>query len=585
MADYTINIFQTHDAGMHFAPDPLNAAANDLISWANRTQSRQQISINGVVFTEVIEPFTSSSPTYVCQGAPGSTIEYESVFNRNLFFGPGKINIVAFLMCVLLIGIFAPPVNAQSQFTEVGCSSIVGQPFKDVPEITTSGNILKGTLVATGSNVIMAIAQGGRQPGPLLAPGPDGKPRIRCFKQWVRAYDTEEGNQKPNASPGNPLPGPTLRGKVGGLVELTFLNLIDPLNFPRADLGKCEPTYTVSNGKKVKVYPTLDKFPDCFNESIITNVHFHGTHTNPGSTGDNVFLQIMPSPRSADSDRTPAVDAASVQTPFAAFFQKCEEELSSATVPKQWPRLWTDAPKSFRTWAENTVKKNEPSDKPWSTQNGAAIENGAWPQYFVGAVPYCYRLPDYTPATWPPASQAVMMSAHAGGAGAAEMDETQSPERPLIMGQAPGTHWYHAHKHGSTTINVSNGMTGVFIIEGKYDEDIRKRLNPPSGPTQHVLVIQQLGGTPFLARGARGVDPYFSVNGQLQPVITMRPGEVQWWRIANTSPPRRNVLPLPEESEARSELEAARPGRRAVQQRELPGEQRQRLSPRLRKSR
>src|SRR4029077_4947452 len=29
--------------------------------------------------------------------------------------------------------------------------------------------------------------------------------------------------------------------------------------------------------------------------------------------------------------------------------------------------------------------------------------------------------------------------------------------------------------------------------------------------------------------------PYFSVNGALQPVITMAPGEVQWWRIVNTS--------------------------------------------------
>ena len=41
-----------------------------------------------------------------------------------------------------------------------------------------------------------------------------------------------------------------------------------------------------------------------------------------------------------------------------------------------------------------------------------------------------------------------------------------------VMGQAPGTHWYHAHKHGSTAINVANGMTGAFIIEGKYDDDL-----------------------------------------------------------------------------------------------------------------
>src|SRR5947199_9425118 len=29
--------------------------------------------------------------------------------------------------------------------------------------------------------------------------------------------------------------------------------------------------------------------------------------------------------------------------------------------------------------------------------------------------------------------------------------------------------------------------------------------------------------------------PDFSVNGQLNPMITMKPGEVQMWRIVNTS--------------------------------------------------
>jgi FtsP/CotA-like multicopper oxidase with cupredoxin domain len=126
-----------------------------------------------------------------------------------------------------------------------------------------------------------------------------------------------------------------------------------------------------------------------------------------------------------------------------------------------------------------------------------------------------------------------MMSAHTDGAGSAEVDEASNPTRPLIMGQAPGTHWYHAHKHGSTTLNVMNGMTGVVIIEGQYDDDINAQY--PNGIKQKIFVIQQLGGTSFLERGSGGTDPYFSVNGQLQPTITMQPGEVQWWRIANTS--------------------------------------------------
>jgi FtsP/CotA-like multicopper oxidase with cupredoxin domain len=399
---------------------------------------------------------------------------------------------------------------------------------------------MKGTLVTAGANVRMPFVQNGRQAGSLLLPNGSVDPaKLQCLQQWVRAYskDAPRGSQNPDAAVLNPLPGPTLRARVGDLVELTFLNLIDPLNFPRADLGKCDEYSTTKGGKSEKVYPIVDQYPDCFNESIYTNVHFHGTHTNPQSTGDNVFLQVAPSPRSADTSRTPAITAASVQAPFDQFFRQCEAQLPSATVPKQWPRLWsdlvTDPPLStlFRDWAVKSWKDHAPGK--WVEQNEAAIANGAWPQNWVGAYPYCYRLPDYTPTKWPPDTPAHTMSAHTGGAGAAEMDEAQAPVRPLMMGQAPGTHWYHAHKHGSTTINVSNGMTGVFVIEGKYDDEIKAAY--PGGIKQQVMVIQQLGGTPFLARGAGGADPYFSVNGQLQPVITMRPGEVQWWRIANTA--------------------------------------------------
>ena len=78
----------------------------------------------------------------------------------------------------------------------------------------------------------------------------------------------------------------------------------------------------------------------------------------------------------------------------------------------------------------------------------------AWPQYYIGAYPYCFVIPEYKDATWPPPPG------------------SKSPN----MGQSPGTHWYHAHKHGSTAINVANGMTGVFIIEGDYDDKLKKYL-------------------------------------------------------------------------------------------------------------
>jgi FtsP/CotA-like multicopper oxidase with cupredoxin domain len=102
------------------------------------------------------------------------------------------------------------------------------------------------------------------------------------------------------------------------------------------------------------------------------------------------------------------------------------------------------------------------------------------------------------------------------------------------MSQAPGTHWYHAHKHGSTTINVANGMTGAFIIEGPYDDALNRYYGSGWSRRQPVLVINQLGVTPNLVRGTGGHQD-LSVNGRLQPKLKMQPGEVQLWRIANTS--------------------------------------------------
>jgi len=105
-----------------------------------------------------------------------------------------------------------------------------------------------------------------------------------------------------------------------------------------------------------------------------------------------------------------------------------------------------------------------------------------------------------------------------------------------MMGQAPGTHWYHAHKHGSTTINVSNGMTGLMIVEGVYDDEIKAYYDKKGGIAEKLIVLNQLNVTPRREGGSTpSPGGYFSVNGRLQPTITMKPGEVQWWRIANSS--------------------------------------------------
>ena len=158
--------------------------------------------------------------------------------------------------------------------------------------------------------------------------------------------------------------------------------------------------------------------------------------------------------------------------------------------------------------------KDNPDLKPlWPTEL-EQLQKGFWPQFYIGAYPYCFQIP--------------------------QKDAVQPVSSgPMKMGQSPGTHWYHAHKHGSTAINVANGMTGVFIIEGAtYDDKLNEWYGDGWTQRQPILVMNQLGVTPNLLRSGPGrtdTGPDFSVNGRIQPVLEMKPGEVQLWRIANTA--------------------------------------------------
>jgi FtsP/CotA-like multicopper oxidase with cupredoxin domain/peroxiredoxin len=98
-----------------------------------------------------------------------------------------------------------------------------------------------------------------------------------------------------------------------------------------------------------------------------------------------------------------------------------------------------------------------------------------------------------------------------------------------------GTFWYHAHKHGSTALQLASGMAGALIVEGGLDEvpEIQKA-------KEHTFVLQQ-----FVYREIPGeeaivhpqdvyehqISPTVAINGQVTPTIVMRPGEVQRWRL------------------------------------------------------
>lgn len=406
-------------------------------------------------------------------------------------------------IAILAILTLALPLAAQ---TTVNCLP-TGQALNPLPEQGATNHILKATIVTAADQVRMTS-------------GNYGNP-ITCQPQWVREYFLNTAPAASQSKLDELQPGPLLRAEVGDLVEITFLNQIDRNLFPNSDTG-CDQTSTYPGTKG-----EFDTYPDCFALSTTSNMHYHGTHTNPNSTGDNVFLEISPSPRSNSSARTPVVTSATVAAPFGDFFTKCETNLNLNNTAQQWPYLWGDLPQSLIDYENGLLQTYAPS---LLAQNETAIKAGKWPQYYVGNYPYCFRLPKYSGSTWPPPKAA----AHTH-------DASTTPLLPTVnMGQSPGTHWFHAHKHGSTTVNVRNGMTGIFVIEDNsptgYDGWIKAQYKAFPNFKQQVLLINQLGVAPALERsGGGGPGPHFSVNGRIQPKIPMQGGEVQLWRFANNS--------------------------------------------------
>ena len=435
-------------------------------------------------------------------------------------------------------GLAVALLSLQSLAAEAGPCLAVSQPLLKLPEIASKNGVLSGTMILIDEQRRLIFRSPGAKPG---QPGSF----FDCQPQRVRAFISPEARPKVPPSPGgiiDPYPGPVLRARLGDIVNLTFVNQVDANRFgdsidqgekrslkpPSDPAAGCDIS---SPGDPKNGYPLAggDTWPDCFHGSSTGNIHFHGTHTNPNSTGDNVLLEVRPSPRDPKT-RKPAITPESANKAFADFFKACAASLR-ADVLSPYPRNWDDAPLGPWNLSSNPT---QPNPNTWTGQqalllqaydsrtkqnlwdtNQTQIDANQWPQYYIGAYPYCFAIPEYKE----------------GG--------------KLIMGQSPGTHWYHAHKHGSTAINVSNGMTGVLIIEGAYDDALNAFYGAGWTQTQPVMVINQLTVSPNLLRqpspqggggpGTQDKGPDFTVNGRSQPIVDMAPGEVQMWRIANTS--------------------------------------------------
>src|SRR6266404_2244100 len=206
-----------------------------------------------------------------------------------------------------------------------------------IPEVKSdpSSHILKATVVLSDDKRALAGIS------------PTGTPTCNFVQlRLFQGYPTGKLQAWPKT--GDILPGPTLRARVGDLVELTFLNQVNPKNFANtldqgetgATPGCDEATFITgpANGRiSVQGYPRQpgppwttppwggppgDTYPNCLHGSTTANLHFHGTHTTPGTTGDNVLLFIHPALRDTGT-LEPREDFVNQQ--FVEYFSWCEK--------------------------------------------------------------------------------------------------------------------------------------------------------------------------------------------------------------------------------------------------------------------
>jgi FtsP/CotA-like multicopper oxidase with cupredoxin domain len=105
--------------------------------------------------------------------------------------------------------------------------------------------------------------------------------------------------------------------------------------------------------------------------------------------------------------------------------------------------------------------------------------------------------------------------------------------------------WYHPHIHGSTSLQVASGMSGVIIIEDDpavlADFPALREASKPAH--EKVMVFNQLmydretGELPdfgTMSERVRKPPSGTTINGVIKPIIDINPGEVQRWRMLHS---------------------------------------------------
>ncbi len=111
-----------------------------------------------------------------------------------------------------------------------------------------------------------------------------------------------------------------------------------------------------------------------------------------------------------------------------------------------------------------------------------------------------------------------------------EAGETNRHHVEIPLDHQPGLYWYHSHGYEVAQRQIVGGLSGGIIVEGMLDP-----FPELQGIREQVMLLKNtrtlFGDLPNVT-----VTDYPSIrmiNGQVNPTIDMRPGELQFWRLAN----------------------------------------------------
>jgi FtsP/CotA-like multicopper oxidase with cupredoxin domain/plastocyanin len=488
-------VIERLDDVVTFTPDfETLTAQQDAVFWVNEDCTKHSIA--------PVSPPTDQ--WVVCDVTPGNSSSQVNFQNtgdhtyRCTLHGDepiGTITVIAALALVFSLFFTAASASAQTKYNPCEATNVC-QDLKPVPQIVSDDGVLRGVidLQARTRSIIDYDTTS------LTTVPP--KPKYPARNHVLRAYQGYQGLVNPGLGSallpdGSAYPGPTLRARAGEKVQLLFLNRIDPAMFPKTSVTSKDNPCDSSSNEAGPIYPGPgETFPNCFHASNTSNLHFHGTHISPGGFGDNVLIGVLPD-KSLDAGKAMA-------------------EARKVFDDPQAGSKFADVAKTMLVKMRDDAKAKKNSDLAAQLQtaldtNKRNREAGEWPQYWPGFYPYTFTLPI-----------------------------ASGSDKFPVMGQSPGTHWYHAHQHGSTTTQSLNGMSGVFVITGDYDD---KLLALGGGTAQDpkiaekVMIFQLFQEQPnlVLQTNAGSIKTITAVNGQVVPTVRMKKGEVQWWRIANAA--------------------------------------------------